>query len=172
MLANVGIGASSRHLVRRLTVARATLILGWVVVVASLPMGIAADDVWGKITVYSTWAEITSPYLMFFTIPFFLGLAGATLAGLMPTRSTHSRLLWACRITTVGLLCEVLADGALILITHLYQPRVDTTNLDRAIGASIGGGFGGLLLVIGSLLIGLSAWIRPVRASSESENGK
>ena len=155
-----------RKLSGRLTVARILLILGWIAVLASLPMGMFADEFaypWGVAKVYPTWTIITSPYLVFFTIPLFLGLAAGTVAGAMRYRVRRSWPFWVCRASTVGLLLENLtAAGAVCLIALFHHPSSGATNASRALSASEGGGFGAFFLALGSLLIGLSPWIIPI----------
>ncbi len=151
----------------RLAIARILLVLGWMAVLASLPMGMFADGFaypWGGAKVYSTWTVVTSPYLVIFTIPLFLGLAAGTMAGAMCYRVRRSWLFWVCRASTVGLLLENLtAAGAVCLIAFFHQPSSGATNASRALSASEGGGFGAFFLAFGSLLIGLSPWIIPIR---------
>ncbi len=145
-------------------VARMALILGWLALAVSLPMGMIYISLWNPPQgPCPTWALIylfvdATDHLKgtLMLAPFFIGLVLGTLATLVPRPSPP--LLWACRIGVVGV-CESWAPG--VLYWTFPQPFLIS-----------GLGIGFLFCAAGSLLIGLSAWIRPVRASSESENGK
>ena len=153
----------------RLGVARTVLALGWVALVASLPMAMdyGAASVWNPqpLISYSTWADIywvssLSIFGTFLLAPFFVGLAAGTLATVVPPLLTRPRLVWACRILTIGV-CESWTIGVGHVVNHIFD------------WPTIGGvGIGFFFCGMGSLLIGLSALIRPVRAISEGKNGK
>jgi hypothetical protein len=154
----------------RLGVARTVLALGWAALAVSLPlvMDYEPASVWNpqQLVPSTTWAFIwwfvSAPYLqgVLLVSPYLIGLTAGTLATALPSRFVSSRLIWVCRIGTVGV-CESWTLGALKVAASLSN--VDTSG-------SIGSGF--LFCGIGSLLIGLSVWIRPVRAGSGGKNGE
>ena len=158
-----GIASRQKGPIRRLAIARIVLALGWIAIFAGLPMNLMSVQILGSTSTYSTWASITSPFWLLFT-PIFLGLAAGTSAGLL-SRTARPLLLWVCRIATVVLFCEeALFMGWLgwcwLVTTRPSQgpPATDCIGLP--------------LFTVGSLLVGLSAWIRPVRARVEGKNGE
>ena len=123
MVTYLGIELRLRKLSGRLTVARILLILGWIAVMAGLPMGMGTVGGFHPKT-YTTWATITSPFFLLFT-PIFLGLAAGTAAGLIASRVKRSWPIWLCRVATIGLLCESLplyAADVVSLVIYLRQP--------------------------------------------------
>jgi hypothetical protein len=150
---------------RRLLVAHVALILGWLTLAVSLFMNMGTVTVGWNHKSYSTWAIISwffrPPYWggMLLFAPLFIGLAAGTLATAAPARSAAPCLIWLCRIGAVGV-CEGLPLGLLYLVACF---RISPS-------ASDGNGIGTLFFATGSLLIGLSAWIRPAGAS-KSDSG-
>ena len=139
----------------RLAVARWVLILGWVVLLVSMPliMDYFPVSVWNpQLTYRPTWVVIywslgsSDPLAKLILIPYFFGLAAGTITTLVPAPS--SRLIWICRIGALGV-CEL---SSLYGVSYLLIPQ-------NMIGG-VGGGF--YVCALGSLLIGASAWIRPI----------
>jgi hypothetical protein len=172
---------------RRLLVARVALILGWMVLVVCLPMPMFyVAGFWNPLplTSYSTFAVVRwfvdgpnqflgkapltfggapSHFMGTFLLsPFFVGLAAGTLAALVPVLIARPRLLWACRIGTMGIFGGWILYGGGQLIGSLMDPNI--------LNEPGGIGMGFLFCVVGSLLIGLSAWIRPAGAR-KSDSG-
>ena len=153
---------------KRLTAARVVLILGWFTLAVGLLSNMGTVTVGWNQKSYSTWTVISwlfrPPYwggvLLF--APLFIGLAAGTVATLIPTRSTTFWPLWLCRVGAVGV-CEGVPLGMLYLVSYFGNSQ----------NAAGGHGIGTLFFATGSLFIGLSAWIRPVRiAVSDGEAGK
>ena len=155
----------------RLVAARIALSAGWVALVVSLPMIMnyaPGGSAWnpGPLRPEYTWAVVhwyVGPADMLRKLllaPFFVGLAAGTLATILPSRFDPRGLVWACRLGAVGV-CEVVLLSLLWMIVNHFDPNVRG-----------GFGIGFLFFAVGSLLIGLSAWIRPVRAKIDGENGK
>ena len=84
-------------------------------------------------------------------VPYYLGLASATAAVIFPTRMVSKWLIWTFRICAFGTW-----EALLVLL-------INKNNIPSS---------GALIFMGGSVLIGLSAWIRPVRAGHWVNNGK
>lgn len=156
---------------KRLMAARVVLILGWIALAASLPMVIdyvPGGTVWSPVPLEPecTWAMIRWYVLSadllrkILLAPFFIGLAAGALATILPFRILSHQLLWAFRISAVGV-CEITGLGLLWVMVKHSDPNVPG-----------GFGVGFLFFAVGGLLIGLAAWIRPIRARSGGKNGE
>ena len=144
--------------------ARGVLIIGWVLLLISMPMTMASfpssvqhqshrvahRSVWAAIS----WSvELPNPVLF---IPYFGGLAATTLGAGLPLLGPRS--IWLCRAVAVGVCGWLWAtEAAFVLVLP-------------ALNVVLGIGF--YVFCLGSLLIGLSAWIRPVgtRKSDNASN--
>lgn len=149
----------------RMLFACAVLLLGWIALIASMPMVVSYDvDPWkGIITPLTglSWAEYEvgpKGTFLLFSWPHFLGILAGTIWVLVPVRKLGRALLWVLRISAVGA-CEtwLMVQGQPSLMSYLSH------NGDRGITylvPLVAPGFP--FFVGGSTLIGLSVWLVPV----------
>ncbi len=166
---------------KRLAVARLALFLGWLALALSMPRCMAYEPDWAARTPWnlpliphSTWEMIygllAPPNSLAGSLmgtlllsPFFIGTAAGSLATTLPQRYFRPWLAWLCRVVTAGI-CVSWSLGLAQAISKMIA-----SNMKHSTEVA-GNGF--LFFAVGSLLIGLSAWIRPVRAKIDGENGK
>ena len=141
--------------------ARRVLIIGWVLLLISMPMTMASfpasvQHPSQRVANRSTWAairwsvELPKPPLF---IPYFGGLVAATLGAAIPLLGP--RWIWLCRVGAAG------------VCSWLWATEVAFALILPALNVVLGIGF--YVFCLGSLLIGLSAWIRPA-GTGKSDN--
>ena len=148
---------------KRLVNARLVLILGWVILAASMPFVIYYGPVWTgwirgglnpPLRPYPTW-YVYLWSLNYYNLPtrfliaiYFFGLVVGTITTILPSQLVRQPLVWVCRIGAVGAFLPVFQ----YVIIHFPSALLVVKD-----------GIGCPLCIIGSVLIGVSAWIRPIR---------